>query len=203
MAHAARQGGYTVIREPLFDSMVVTTTVIDPETGAASEQEKVAHDGERGDLLLIRGDERLLIDVTVVRPTAPTYLHDSRLGVTHRGLALATAAEQAKHTKYDTLCKERGWQMIPFAIETTGAVGTSAQRLLHKLASKVDDTSGLTFIQQSYARLSVALQNANAALTLGGLQRLHLHQLSASGDSPGADPSGSIYTSDYLTYICR
>ena len=38
-------------------------------------------------------------------------------------------------------------------------------------------------IQQSYARLSVALQNANAALTLGGLQRLHLHQLSASGDS--------------------
>ena len=73
--------------------------------------------------------------------------------------------------------------MIPFAIETTGAVGTSAQRLLHKLASKVDDTSGLTFIQQSYARLSVALQNANAALTLGGLQRLHLHQLSASGDS--------------------
>jgi hypothetical protein len=182
VAHAARQGGCTVVREPLFDSVVVTTTAVDPETRAEFEQEKVTHDGERGDLLLIRGDERLLIDVTVVRPMAPTYLRHAGLAVTHRGLALAAAAERAKHAKYDALCKERGWRMIPFAVESTGAVGASARRLLHTLASRVDDMSGQAFIQQSFARLSVALQNANAAITIGGLQRLRLNQLSISGD---------------------
>jgi hypothetical protein len=146
---------------------------------ALSRWEQVFHDTERGDLLLIRGDERLLIDVTIVRPTAPSHLRNPRLQVTHRGLACAAAAERAKHAKYDSLCKERGWTMVPFAIEAHGAVGESARQLLHKLATTVDDMSGHAFVQDAHARLSVALQSANAAIAIGGLQRLRVNQLSA------------------------
>ena len=68
--------------------------------------------------------------------------------------------------------------MIPFAMEAHGAVGESARQLLHKLASKVDGVSGHAFLQDAYARLSVALQSANAAIAIGGLQRLRVNQLS-------------------------
>ena len=183
VAHAARQAGYSVVREPPFDSVVATTTSIDPMTGLELDQERIFHDTERGDLLLIRGDERLLIDVTIVRPTARTHLRNPRLKVTECGLACAAAAERAKHAKYDALCKQRRWKMIPFAMESHGAVGESACQLLFKLASKVSDISAQAFLQQTYARLSVALQSANAAIMVGGLQRLRMDQLS-SNDLP-------------------
>ena len=57
--------------------------------------------------------------------------------------------------------------MIPFAMESHGAVGASARWLLFKLASKVSDISAQAFLQQTYARLSVALQSANAAIMVG------------------------------------
>ena len=69
--------------------------------------------------------------------------------------------------------------MIPFAMESHGVVGASARRLLFKLASKVSDISAQAFLQQTYARLSVALQSANAAIMVGGLQRLRMDQLSS------------------------
>ncbi|MDR3549426.1 MAG: hypothetical protein P4M11_14365 [Candidatus Pacebacteria bacterium] len=59
-----------------------------------------------------------------------------------------------------------------------GAIGESARQLLHKLASTVDEVSGHAFLQDAYARLSVALQSANAAIMIGGLQRLRVNQLS-------------------------
>ena len=42
--------------------------------------------------------------------------------------------------------------------------------------------SGHAFLQQAHARLSVALHAANAAIAVGGLQRLRVSQL--SGDLP-------------------
>lgn len=45
-----------------------------------------------------------------------------------------------------------------------------------------DDTSGHAFLQQAYARLSIALHAANAAIAIGGLQRLRVSQM--SGDLP-------------------
>ena len=52
---------------------------VDPDTGAPFDVDDVFTGDARGDLLLIRGDERLLVDVTVVRPTAPTHLRNTRL----------------------------------------------------------------------------------------------------------------------------
>jgi hypothetical protein len=65
-------------------------TAVDPVTCIEFDQEQVVHDTERGDLLLIRGDERLLIDVTIVRLTAPSVCSsqhcspDSQCGDPHR-----------------------------------------------------------------------------------------------------------------------
>jgi hypothetical protein len=187
-AHDAATAGCTTTGSTTSKAITTTSTnqcSVDPMAGIELDQEKIFHDTERGDLLIIRGDERLLIDVTIVRRRVLTHLRNPRLNVLQRGLACAAAAECAKHAKYNTLCKERGWTMIPFAIEAHGAVGESARQLLHKLASKVDDTSGQAFLHDAYARLSVALQSANAAIAIGGLQRLRVNQLSADPDVSG------------------
>jgi hypothetical protein len=71
----ARLAGYAVIREPPFDAVVASvTSVVDPVTGECfdADCEMIHREGLRGDLLLIRGDDRILVDVTIVRPTAPT-----------------------------------------------------------------------------------------------------------------------------------
>ena len=86
----ARSVGYTVIREPPFEDIAVIASEVDPHTGESFEAETIQRDELRGDLLLIRGDERLLIDVTIV-------------------------AERAKHAKYDAACELRRWKMTAFA----------------------------------------------------------------------------------------
>jgi len=188
LAGLARSVGYTVVREPPFGSVVATSSATDPDTGAPFDVDDVFIDDARGDLLLIRGDERLLVDVTVVRPTAPTHLRNARLAVATKGLACAAAAERAKQAKYGALCAERGWKMCAFALESYGALGQSARKLLHTLASKADEVSAAAFLQHACASLSVALQAANAAIAVGGLQRLRLEQLSADLPmSPGQD----------------
>jgi len=185
----ARSVGYSVIREPTFGSIVVKTPSIDPTSGASIEVESLEHDLDRGDLLLIRGDERLLVDVTVVRPTATTHLRNSHLSVTTKGLSCAAAADKMKHVKYDSLCAERGWKMTSFAVESYGSLGVSARQLLHTLASKSDDMSGAAFLQHATASLSIALHSANARIAQGGMQRLRVEQLSA--DLPMSPGVGS------------
>ena len=202
LAHIARSVGYTVVREPPFGSIVVVSSSapapVTGENGKDEEEvelaegsdidvEQVRHDDQRGDLLLIRGDERLLIDVTIVRPTAPTNMRNRALAVTRRGLSCASAAERVKHRKYDALCAERGWKMVPFAIEAHGSLGKSARQLLHKLASKADEMSARGFLHQAYARLSIALHAANAAIAVGGMQRLRVDQLFGMCSEGGAD----------------
>jgi len=175
----ARSVGYMVVGEPPFGSVVATSSAIDPDTGVPFDVDDVFTDDARGDLLLIRGDERLLVDVTVLRPTAPTHLRNARLAVATKALACAASAESAKRAKYGELCAERGWKMCAFALESYGALGQSARKLLHTLASKADEISAAAFQQHACASLSVALQAANAAIAVGGLQRLRLEQLSA------------------------
>lgn len=173
----ARSVGYTVIREPPFEEIAVASSEVDPRTGESFEAESIRRDDLRGDLLLIRGDERLLIDVTVVRPTAPTHLNNPTLAPQANGLATAAAAERAKHAKYDEACRLRRWKMIPFAFESYGSLGSEARRLLNTLASKSDEVSAQAFLQHAAASLSVALQASNAAIAFAGLQRLRTEQL--------------------------
>ena len=70
---------------------------------------------------------------------------------------------------------------------------TCAPRRLHSnsaghSASKADEVFAAAFLQHACASLSVALQAANAAIAVGGLQRLRVEQLSADLPlSPGQD----------------
>ena len=171
-----------MIREPPFDDVaaaaVITTNDVDPHSGELIESaESFRRDHLRGDLLLIRGDDRLLVDVVIPRPTAPTRLNHPTLAPHINGLATAAAAEKAKHAKYDEACRLRGWKMTAFAVESYGSLGSEARKLLNTLASHSDEMSAEAFLHHAMASLNVALQAGNAAIAFGGLQRLRTEQL--------------------------
>ncbi len=128
---------FSVKREPPF------------ETG--EEHDELVTDRTRGDLLLVRHNTRLVVDVTVTRPTAKTEL---RL---RRGVP-AAAPEKRKHKSYDDACGRDGATMVPFAVESYGAKGKQAQKLLLKLADASEELSAEAFLRHASAVVSVALQ---------------------------------------------
>ena len=67
-----------------------TSVIVDSVTGVEFDQERILHVRERGDLLLIRRDERLLIDVTIVTDASV----QSTLTVIRRGPACAAAVKR-------------------------------------------------------------------------------------------------------------
>jgi hypothetical protein len=114
----ARSCGFHVEVEPRFPATVETR--FDAATGAhvQSVSKPLAH----GDLLLVRGNSRQLIDVTVVRPTTLTLLRGpARTGAHLQPLVAAAAAEKRKHDSYDAECTKHGWKLVPFALESLGA----------------------------------------------------------------------------------
>jgi hypothetical protein len=122
--------------------------------------------------LLVRHNTRLLVDVTVTRPTAKTELRLRR----GAPLASAAAAEKRKHKSYDAACARDGSTMASFALESYGARGKQAQRLLLKLADASDELSAQAFMLHASAALSVALQCGNADIASRGTQSLRMHQ---------------------------
>jgi hypothetical protein len=171
LAQLARSVGYVVKVEPHFAPHVVTATV--PLTGEAVT--RVEQGSERGDLLLIRHNERFVIDVTVRRPTNQTELR-GRADVNSKPLVVAAAAERQKHDKYDDQCRREGTKLIPFAMESYGAKGREARKLLLKLAEQADEVSAAQFLLHASAALSVALQSGNADIAARGAQDLRVHQ---------------------------
>ncbi len=97
LGRLAHSVGYIVSYEPPFAASIETE--VNAETGEA--QECVLENNLRGDLLLIRHNDRLLVDVTVGRPTGITEMSLRDPNAAH---ATATAAEKRKHTKYDAAC---------------------------------------------------------------------------------------------------
>ncbi len=112
---------------PLGEAVVAVT---DPITGDVSHE--LQSSSKRGDLLIVLGAKRFLVDVTVPRATAPSTLADPAMAVA--GTCIG-AAEKQKRTKYEALCKHRGMTLAPFAIESHGGVGPAARKFLHQLAS--------------------------------------------------------------------
>jgi hypothetical protein len=171
LATLARSVGFVVRLEPHFAPQLHTT--VDAETG--EERTQTVPNEQRGDLLLVRHNTRLLVDVTVRRPTGATELRRHSAAVP---LATAAAAEKLKHAKYDDACKREGLAMVPFALESYGAKGKQAQKLLLKLADASEELSAAAFLRHASASLSVALQCGNADIAAKGAQALRVHQLS-------------------------
>ena len=177
LATLARSVGFAVKREPPFEHRTRLHTRVDEETG--EEHDELATDRSRGDLLLVRHNTRLVVDVTVTRPTAKTELR-LRKGVP---LASAAAAEKRKHKSYDDACERDGATMVPFAVESYGAKGKQAQKLLLKLADASEELSAEAFLRHASAVVSVALQCGNADIAARGTQSLRMRQARARNGS--------------------
>ena len=95
------------------------------------------------------------------------------------------AAEKHKRSAYEALCKLRGMELVPFAVESHGGVGPAARAFLHKLASAGCELSAEAFLVDALIRLSVELQRGNALVLQRGMQQLRVEQsLLAGGDKP-------------------
>ena len=122
---------------------------------------------------IVRANQYELIDVTVARPTTLTQLNASaRVNPTTVPLAAACDAEQIKHKKYDEECAHHGWKLVPFALESYGALGTSARQLLERMSAHCTDRSPSEFLAHATRVLSVALQSGNAHVALQGVTRM-------------------------------
>jgi hypothetical protein len=85
--------------------------------------------------------------------------------------------------------------MVPFAMESLGAKGAEATKLLLRMASHSLDKSPAAFLEHADRRLSAALQIGNAHVAVQGTTDLLLHSyrpslLRASSASTGADMCG-------------
>ena len=170
LAELARSCGYLVEVEPFFPARV--TTHHDAATGA--QVHRVERTGQHGDLLLLRNNTRELIDVTVVRPTSLTELRGSNSSGSHVApLAAATRAEADKHKLYDAECAKHGWKLVPFALESYGAKGGEASRLLQRMAAHALERTPEEFLRHAERVLSVALQCGNARVSAVGTAEMH------------------------------
>ena len=173
LAELARSCGYHVEVEPRFPATVEVQW--DPATG-----ERVTHASKppliHGDLLLVRHNVRQLIDVTVVRPTTLTLLRGSSTHGAHlQPLVAAAQAESRKHVAYDNECARHGWKMVPFAMESLGAKGKEATRLLQQMSAHCRNKSPVAFLAHADRLLSSALQVGNADVSAQGAADLFLH----------------------------
>ena len=84
------------------------------------------------------------------------------------------AAEHRKRGKYEALCKHRGMELVPFAVESHGGVGSSARKFLHQLASVGCELTAEAFLTDALIRISVELQRGNALVLQDGMQQLRV-----------------------------
>jgi len=126
-------------------------------------------DNERvPDLRLILGPQRVLVDVSIRHPLAPSNVRRAQ-----RSLATAENGEREKITKYERDAQQMGFRFVPFIIETTGGWGPKARALATELANHADNhmdipkERALNLLAQG---ISTAVQIGNAQLLLGCYQ---------------------------------
>jgi hypothetical protein len=97
-------------------------------------------------------------DITVVNPTAPSYVARSSYPV--RGSAL-NSTEQRKKNKYEERANMRGGNFLPLGFETHGLVGPGVLKLLQQLAKQTDPGIGLA-VRDMMIDLQITLVRGNA-----------------------------------------
>jgi hypothetical protein len=186
-----------VVVEPQFPPLLVTE--LDTTTGRPITSVRPPV-GIHGDLLVVHHNTCQLIDFTVARPTQMTLLRGSATGTdmtfTHP-LVAAAAAEKRKHVTYDAECAAHGWKLVPFVMESTGALGTEASQLLERMSAHCTDRSPADFLLHAHRMLSVALQSGNAHVASHGAASLLLHEYTTGlgyldGRGPGVHRQGRL-----------
>ena len=146
--------------EPRFP--ITVETRYEPTLGGHQHVQHINKPGQHGDLLLVRGSTRQLIDVTVARPTTLTLLRGPASTGSHlQPLAAAAQAEKRKHDTYDAECSKHGWKLVPFTLESLGAKGAEATQLLQRMSAHSLDKSPAAFLEHADHMLSAALQTGS------------------------------------------
>jgi hypothetical protein len=128
-----------------------------------------------GDLLLLKHDMKLYIDVVICRPTAAHHFK-SHPRVFDTPLYSTIIATKLKHKKYDEIAKVNDYRLFAFSMETYGGLGLESEKLLHLLASHSKEYTPSEFLRHAYRRLACTLQSSNANIPLLAIQQLHLHR---------------------------
>lgn len=137
--HWATAAGITAIREP---------------TGLAADANL------RPDLLLLMDGQQLLVDVTVVNPSAKS--HDPETVPT-----TIRQAEREKLNKYRQLALDHGATIVPFVVDVYGGLNKHARELLSRIASTAAEhevESFASYRQSVAGAVSAALVRGNGAL---------------------------------------
>jgi len=129
-----------------------------------------AHYDRHGDLLLVRGDQQLYIDVSVTRPTRVSAPASAK----RESLVSATAVQGFKLQKYGAIARANNYQLLPFVLETYGGLAKLAHRTLDLISAHAPDPR--SFRRHAYRSIAVCLQRGNTQVALLGQQQLHLRR---------------------------
>ena len=164
LAELGRKVGFYVSREPTHHQRPISQGCSPTDEGWQ----------EHADLLLVKDDRKLYVDVCVTRPT--TGANQEKLpGAAWQPLISTRKRVHEKHSKYDEIAELNGYEPIAFVCETYGGFCREARQLLRTLASYAPPEMGgeKEFLTHAYRTLSVCLQRGNASLDQGAVHRLH------------------------------
>ena len=157
------------------DHIVRVLSMLVRRAGGACYVEPRFYDGIRPDLHVVFPSNKILIDVSVVHPAALTYAQNA-----HVQLFAASARERDKTTKFKDLTQAEEACFIPFVLETFGAWGRRAVKLISDITSLAAEQKGnlasCPDVRGEMIRtLAVALQIGNAGVLLNGCLRAREH----------------------------
>jgi hypothetical protein len=116
------------------------------------------------------------VEVSVVNPTTKSSLQQASSG--SGSLSAASARAAAKVAKYRQLMVARHCTLVPFILESFGAVHDAAIELVDILAAHHVRAGGLLseeeFVKDTFNYLSVCLQRSNGRAILRYVQRVQV-----------------------------
>jgi hypothetical protein len=128
----------------------------------------------RPDCRIILDSLTLLVDATIVHPTAKGKLESTTDAerIMNKPLGCASEAAQSKRSKYSSMALYQGAQFIPFAMETYGGMEQSCMQLMKEIGTfAVDHESAWSrkeIIDNCLQAIAIAVQRGNAAAAITG-----------------------------------
>ena len=144
--------------------------------------------GDRGDVLLSLPERLTVVDVSVICPSARTYVRNASL----RDGSAAAVRDQQKTRKYASGGGAPS-AFVPISVESHGRMGKPAMDLLGTIAEAAnlpEKNGSATFVGNALRELSVALCVGNALCFRAGLKilaRCSGSHFVAGDDRPSAD----------------
>jgi hypothetical protein len=125
-----------------------------------------ADSGLRPDIMIMMGDKRFLLDVTIIHPTCPTHVKQSN--------AMKTAEDDKTRT-YKELAEGHLMEFVPFVVESFGGVAPRARVFLGQLSVFAQRWFGpwsqSEIMEGLEDAIAVAVQSYNGAIVRAAWQK--------------------------------